>query len=89
MQTIAQIPGADLGGCTGCTTVNVSAINITVTNSSMVDIRLQSEWAVSCLCMYLISPPTVPSPTVSLILSSADSTVSANTNKREISKKHP
>ena len=35
---------SDAGQYTCTATVNVSAINITVTNNSMVDIRLQSEW---------------------------------------------
>ena len=37
---------SDAGQYTCTATVNVSAINITVTNNSMVDIRLQSEWIV-------------------------------------------
>ena len=78
--SINPINTSDAGQYTCTATVNVSAINITVTNSSMVDIRLQSEWVVPCLCMYLISSPTVPSPTVSLTLSSADNTVSANSS---------
>ena len=40
---------SDAGQYTCTATVDISAINITVTNSSMVDIRLQSEWVGSCL----------------------------------------
>ena len=36
---------SDAGQYTCTATVDISAINITVTNNSMVDIRLQSEWA--------------------------------------------
>ena len=78
-----SINTSDAGQYTCTATVNVSAINITVTNSSMVDIRLQSEWAHGSFMAYnvFISSPTVPSPTVSLTLSSADSsTVSANSS---------
>ena len=77
-----SINTSDAGQYTCTATVNVSAINITVTNTSMVDIRLQSEWVHGFFITYnvFISSPTVPSPTVSLTLSSADSTVSANSS---------
>ena len=35
---------SDAGQYTCTATVDITAINITVTNNSMVDIRLQSEW---------------------------------------------
>ena len=75
---------SDAGEYTCAATVNISAINITVTNNSMVDIRLQSECNSSWLLVCFLSFPSlihaVPSPTVSLTLYSALGTVSANSS---------
>ena len=81
-----SINTSDAGQYTCTATVNVSAINITVTNNSMVDIRLESEWIVVAEVLIYLSLslpqshlPLSPSHSHSTV-SSADSTVSANSS---------
>ena len=78
-----SINTSDAGQYTCTATVDISAINVTVTNDSMVDIRVKSERIADTyiVSVTLISTHAVPSPTVSLSLSSADDTVNSSTSQ--------
>ena len=51
---------SDAGQYTCTATVNISAINVTVSNYSMVDIRLQSEWVTAVADDYFILNVSLP-----------------------------